>query len=84
MGGAGQNLLTNTNPSTLPPTNPSGLPMQGVMVESIFRSTALPVVQEQFVKAVMGEELYLFLVHSKQYCQCRIYQLIQAVELKRP
>ena len=60
-GGAGQNLLTNTNSSTLPPTNPSGLPMQSVMVESIFRSTALPVVQEQFVKAVMGEEFPYFM-----------------------
>ena len=65
MGAAGQNLLTNTNSPTLPPTNPSGLPMQSVMagqsIENIFRSTALPVVQEQFVKVVMGEEFPYFI-----------------------
>ena len=65
MGAAGRNLLTNTNSPTLPPTNPSRLQMQSVMVrqsiESIFRSTALPVVQEQFVKAVMGEEFPYFI-----------------------
>ena len=65
MGAAGQNLLTNTNSPALPQTNSSRLPMQSVMVrqsiESIFRSTALPVVQEQFVKAVMGEEFPYFI-----------------------
>ena len=61
MGAAGQNLLTNTNSPALPQTNPTGLPMQGVVVESIFRNTALPVVQEQFVKAVMGEEFPYFI-----------------------
>ena len=65
MGAAGQNLLTNTNSPALPQTNLSRLPMQSVMVrqsiESIFRSTALPVVQEQFVKAVMGEEFPYFI-----------------------
>ena len=65
MGAAGRNLLTNTNSPALPQTNPSGFPMQSVMVrqsiESIFRSTALPVVQEQFVKAVMGEEFPYFI-----------------------
>ena len=39
--------------------------MQGVVagqsMESIFKSTALPVVQEQFVKAVMGEEFPYFI-----------------------
>ena len=71
MGAAGQNLLTNTNSPALPQTNPSGLPMQGVVagqsMESIFKSTALPVVQEQFVKAVMGEEFpYFISVSSAQ------------------
>ena len=65
MGAAGQNLLTNTNSPALPQTNPSELPMQGVVagqsLESIFKSTALPVVQDQFVKAVMGEEFPYFI-----------------------